>query len=205
LKKNILISLGVLLLVILASWFFYSKFIKYTIQEVQKSIFKEYDTIEKFTKIPQPILSKDCEFDLDAQTDDFLKTIPEFSVYSWDNNTKKATIDLDSENFLLVERGGCKQFRFYATLHSKKSDLKVTDQQAIFKEALWIGSKLFEIEDYMFFQNALATGAYEIYKYENELLITFDSEKFCNAEIYFKSNPKIHSIELKIGYTLCGN
>ena len=41
--------------------------------------------------------SEDCIFDLKKQTDDFIKSIPEFSDYTWNDEAKEALITLASQ------------------------------------------------------------------------------------------------------------
>ncbi len=43
----------------------------------------------KLTETESEFNEDDCVFDLNTQTDDFLKEIPEFSNYDWDNKQKK--------------------------------------------------------------------------------------------------------------------
>jgi hypothetical protein len=69
----------------------------------------------------------DCVFDLNTQTDDFLKETPKFSNYVWNNERKKATIKLDNGNTLIVTRGGCVHFSFYGNLLLNKSELDLND------------------------------------------------------------------------------
>lgn len=187
----------------LIGWFFYTKYIHYTFKEIENRVVKQLDTIQVLTKSPQKAMEEDCTFDLDTQTDDFLKSIPEFSNYTWNNDKKQATIVLENNDTLLVQRGGCNHFVFSATLILQKSDLKVENQKEIFEKALWMAEKLYEKSDYMYFQTAISIGEYDMEKHENEFLLTFPSENYCGADLFFIRNPKTQQVEIKIGYYLC--
>ncbi len=203
LKKSYFIGIFVFLLALLTAWFLYINYLKHTLHQLQKSIITQIDSVANNTQTPQPILNKNCKYDLSSQTDDFLKGISEFSNYSWDNQLKQATITLNDDTILIVERGGCNQFKFYGTLRLKNSNLTEKNQLQIFTKAMWIAEKLFENHDYEFFKNALETGNYEIQNYDNQFLVLFDTSEYCNAEILFINHPKNGTVEIKIGYYLC--
>lgn len=203
LKKPYLLLAIALIFVLLIGWFLYINYLKHTLHQLQKSVITQIDSVANNTKTPQAILNKNCKYDLTTQTDDFLKGIPEFSDYSWDDQLKQATITLNDSTILMVERGGCNQFKFYGTLRLQNSNLTEKNQTQIFTKAMWIAEKLFENQEYEFFRNALETENYEIQKYDNQFLVIFDTSAYCNAEILFIRHPKNGTIEIKIGYYLC--
>ncbi len=202
-KKTILI-VGVLFVsTLLGGWYLYSHYIKHTLIRVEQNIQQQYDSMKSVTKVPEGVLDQNCIYDLDTQTDDFLKGIPEFSNYTWNNDLKQATIILNENETMIVERGGCNHFSFYSTIQLEKSDLTVQNQKEIFTKALWMAEKLFEVQDYNFFLTALDTGDYSIQKYKHQFLIVFESEAYCNAELLFTVDPETQQVQIKIGYYLC--
>jgi len=203
LKKIILIVGVIFVLTLLGGWYLYSHYIKLTLNRVEQSIQQQYDSMKSVTQVPDGVLDQNCIYDLDTQTDDFLKGIPAFSNYTWNNDLKQATVILSEEETMIVERGGCNHFSYYCTLQLKTSDLTVKNQKEIFTKALWMAEKLFATEDYNFFLYALETGDYAIQKYDHQFLITFETEAYCQAELFFIVDPETHRVDIKIGYYLC--
>ncbi|QSS96704.1 hypothetical protein [Psychroflexus sp. ALD_RP9] len=145
----------------------------------------------------------DCVFDLNTQTDDFLKEIPEFSNYVWDNEKKKATIKLDNGNTLIVTRGGCVHFSFYGNLLLNKSELNFNDENGIFKKALWIAEKLFHKSDYELIKKTLNDKDYEIEKSENQYYLNFKSELYCDMTLVVENLTDQNLISIEIGFYQC--
>ena len=144
-----------------------------------------------------------CIFDLTTQTDDFLKTIPEFSNYIWNNEQKKATIKLENGNTLIVTRGGCYHFSFYGNLFLSKSELNLNDESEIFKRTLWIADKLFHESDFKLIKELLKNKAYNIEKSKNQFYLTFDQEYYCNMTLVAKQLIDQDLISIEIGFYQC--
>ncbi|RBP27027.1 hypothetical protein DFR65_1125 [Oceanihabitans sediminis] len=157
---------------------------------------------EKETESESEFNEDDCVFDLNTQTDDFLKEIPEFSNYVWDNEQKKATIKLDDGNTLIVTRGGCVHFSFYGNLLLNKSELNLNDESKIFEKALWIAEKLFHKSDFEFIKESLNKRTFEIEQSEYQKYYDFQIDRYCDMTLVIeKTNNNQMSIE--IGYYIC--
>lgn len=202
-KKPFFILLALLTVSLLIGWYFYTHYISKTLKTFHKELTEKLDTIQQQVQIPQPVLEGDCFFNRASQTDDFLKNIPEFSDYTWNNTSKKATVFLENGDKLTIERGGCDRFNFYAHLYLQNTDLTLKNKNAIFKKALWIVEKLFDQPEYQFFTHSLAAGEYEILSYPDRFLITLEHPDFCHAELLFLQNTKTQKAEIRIGYSQC--
>ena len=145
---------------------------------------------------------EDCVFDLNTQTDDFLKEIPEFSNYVWDNEQKKATIKLGDGNTLIVTRGGCVHFSFYGNLLLNKSELNLNDESKIFKKALWIAEKLFHKSDFEFIKESLNKRTFEIEQSENQKYYDFQIDRYCDMTLVVEKINN-NQISIEIGYYMC--
>ena len=143
-----------------------------------------------------------CTFDLNTQTDDFLKEIPEFSNYVWDNEHKKATIKLGDGNTLIVTRGGCAHFSFYGNLLLNKSELNLNDESKIFKKALWIAEKLFHKSDFEFIKESLNKRTFEIEQSENQKYYDFQIDRYCDMTLVIEKTNN-NQISIEIGYYMC--
>ena len=143
-----------------------------------------------------------CTFDLNTQTDDFLKEIPEFSNYVWDNEQKKATIKLGDGNTLIVNRGGCAHFSFYGNLLLNKSELNLNDESKIFKKALWIAEKLFHKSDFEFIKESLNKRTFEIEQSENQKYYDFQIDRYCDMTLVIEKTNN-NQISIEIGYYMC--
>lgn len=92
--------------------------------------------------------NEECTFDQSTQTDEFVKNIPEFSNYKWNNIKKEATIKLKNGDELIARRGGCVHFGISGELFEKKQDGVIYDEQHWFEKIKWIAEKLFSKSDY---------------------------------------------------------
>ena len=144
----------------------------------------------------------DCTFDLNTQTDDFLKEITEFSNYVWDNEKKKATIKLKNGDTLIVTRGGCVHFSFYGNLILNNSELNLDDESKIFKKALWITEKLFHKSDFDFINESLSNRRFEIEQSENQKYYDFQIDRYCDMTLVIEKLNN-NQISIEIGYYMC--
>ena len=183
--------------------FFYMNFLKKTFQSFEDIIKKELDSVQKVIKTPGEAVYNNCKYPIENQTDNFLSGIPEYSSYSWDNETKTAIITLSKNENLTVKRGGCDQFDFYITLQKNNSLINLNNKEEAIKDLLNHAEKLFEAEDYSRFLTALQNGDYKIDKYSDELRMVFNINDFCFSEIYMYNNKVKNISMIKIGYTKC--
>lgn len=201
-KKTYILLLFSTLLLIFLGVFVYNKYVSLALKAFEDKILTEIDSVGKTTRTPTPVLNANCKFDINSQTDAFLKNKTDFSNYTWDEDKKTAQVQLNENTQLLIERGGCNQFNFYLTLKFEKSNLTVDNKKEIFQEILPFAQQLFEIEDYNLLNLAIMTGDYEIHQYKNEFLMDFYNEKHCNANLYFHKSEKGQTT-IKLGFTLC--
>lgn len=176
-------------------------------QKIKNNKSNPKDNIELIIKEPKPktetaVNKDDCVFDLNTQTDDFLKEIPEFSNYFWDNEQKKATIKLDDGNTLIVTRGGCTHFAFYGNLLLDQSELNINNESIIFEKALWIAQRLFNKSDFDHIKESLDKKNFEIEQSENQKYYTFQSDAYCDMTLVVEKINS-HQISIEIGYYLC--
>lgn len=185
----------------LMGFFLFTKYIKLTVNELEKRVQSEIDSVSYLTKIPKPIFETNCKFDVASQTDAFLAGKKNFSNYTWDQEKKIATITLSSGEMLKVERGGCNQFNFYAILYLENSKLTEKNKVEIIEKAMKIAEELFDTSDFQMFNYAFSKGDYQYNSNKNEFLIDINSETYCVAQVYFIN--KKGKAEIKIGYSLC--
>ena len=144
----------------------------------------------------------DCIFDLKTQTDDFLKAIPEFSNYVWDNESKKGTVKLDNGNTLIVTHGGCSDFSFYGNLILNNSELNLNNESEVFEKALWISKKLFDKSDFEYIKESLSNRNFDIEQVENQKYYIFQIEIYCEMTLVIEKINK-NKISIEIGYSIC--
>lgn len=178
--------------------------IGYSFDEIETkidSVIKVFQ-IDNNGKIIEFIADNDCVFDQSTQTDEFLKDIPEFSNYKWNDKLKTATIELESGDTLIVKKGGCDHYGFYGNLILENSNLDINQNEIINRKALWIAKKLFEKSDFDFFKKSIDEKKYEIIKENKQIYITFEQEMWCNATLVIKKNIN-SKISIEIGYYIC--
>lgn len=158
---------------------------------------------EKESESESEFNGDNCIFDFNTQTDDFLKEIPEFSNYIWDNVEKKATIKLDNGNILIITRGGCDNFSFYGNLLLNKSEINLNDEDKIFKKALWIAERLFNKSDFKLMKEMLENKKYEIEKTKNQYYLTFEQENYCDMTLVAKNLIDKKLVSIEIGFYQC--
>ncbi len=144
----------------------------------------------------------DCVFDFNTQTDNFIKEIPEFSNYVWDNKQKKAIVTLNNENKLIIIRGGCDHFSFSGNLILMNSELDLNDESEIFKNTLWIAKKLFIESNFEFIEESLNKRKFEIDKSENQKSYYFQTDRYCDMSLIVKKINN-NQMSIEIGYSVC--
>lgn len=85
---------------------------------------------------------KNCVFDRDTVTDNFLKNITEFSNYSWDHHTKEARIILANNDSLYIHIGGCMHYGVSATLTRVGNKKEFSDHAYWLSQAYWIAERV---------------------------------------------------------------
>ncbi len=205
-KKGILITIIIVLIIGIAYFgiemFGFAEGVKNDIK-IPKQENIELTDKETKTESESEFSEDDCVFDLNTQTDDFLKEIPEFSNYVWDNERKKATIKLNNGNTLIVTRGGCDHFSFYGNLLLNKSELNFNDESGILKKTLWIAEMLFHKSDYELIKKSLNNQDYEIEKSENQYYLDFKNNAYCDMTLVIENLTDQNLVSIEIGFYQC--
>lgn len=125
----------------------------------------------------------DCIFDQKSQTDEFLRGIPQLAGYEWDSAQKLATIVLDTEDTLLVRRGGCNHFGVSAKFILRNDTTDYSKWDNVFERVLWI-SNLLDSEFYHEkIKQTLDSSQYEI-KWGNSVFFLDEYLQDRNYEIF---------------------
>ena len=91
---------------------------------------------------------EECIYDQSTQTDEFIRDVPEFSNYIWNDKSKTATIYLPAGEILKAHRGGCVHFGITGTLSVPNSTKSPSDLDYWFKRCKWIAKRLFNAKDF---------------------------------------------------------
>lgn len=193
-KKGILIITGIMIIITIGC---------YGIEMYSASKKEIKETIELTEEDSNLESELDCKFDLETQTDAFLKSIPEFSNYTWDNEQKKAIIKLKDKSTLIVTRGGCNHFSFYGNLLLSNSKLNINQENEIFKKALWIAEKLFVKPDFEQIKQMLKNKEYKINRSENRYHLVFNQEDYCDMTLVVESFTEQNLMSIQIGFYQC--
>lgn len=114
----------------------------------------------------------DCIFDQKTQNDDFLKGNLAFKNYSWDTETKTATIPLEDGDTLEIYRGGCMHFSVIATFVTHRSIVDYNDWEEVYKIVYWIAQSLEEF-DYELLKKAINEKDFFIDDWNYSVELTF--------------------------------
>ena len=141
---------------------------------------------------------EECVFDLETQTDEFVKDIPEFSNYVWNNDRKEATIKLKDGNILIAHRGGCVHFGISGELHLKGNEISINDFDYWFEKVKWIGKRLFNDSDYEILVKSLENKTYTDMSDNRGIYIVIPHKTYNEFLISIKTEEK--SKVLYVGY-----
>ena len=141
---------------------------------------------------------EECIFDRATQTDEFVRSVPELSNYTWNNETKEATITLPNNETLVAQRGGCVHFGISGTL--------ITDNETDFDDlnywlnrSLWIAERLFSANDFQTVKASIEDKTYSMPMPDGSTLyILFPHDYYSEFAITLKRNKG--RVELYIGY-----
>ncbi|MFY0675300.1 MAG: hypothetical protein JXQ87_18030 [Bacteroidia bacterium] len=156
-------------------------------KEIKSSV---QNNVEKF--------NEECLFDLSTQTSKFLDSIPEFSVYTWDDKHKRATIELASGDTLFAARGGCHHFGISGKLNvNEKIDLDSIE--IIIDKCKWIAKRIFDSADNEELNYLLKNKNYSLNKSDDRILINLNHEYYLDYSIY-AFRRKNGKLTIGIGY-----
>jgi len=139
---------------------------------------------------------EECIFDQATQTDEFVKSVSEFSNYTWNNESKEATVILPSNETLIAQRGGCYHFGISGTLVTNdRTDFDNLDYW--FEKSLWIAERLFSENDFRTLKKSIEQKTYTMPE-GNSTYILFPHEYYSEFSMTLKKNG--NKVELYIGY-----
>ena len=141
---------------------------------------------------------EDCIFDRSTQTDEFVKNIPEFENYTWNNKTKTATIILDDGDSLMASRGGCVHFGISGKLITSDKSKDLNNLDYWLNKSKWIGERLFDQTTMKELTTALEKGDYIIQKESDRVYLNINHDSYNEFYIVVFKNELTYSVE--IGY-----
>ncbi len=162
-----------------------------------EELLTQIDSIENKESTSQQE-NEDCIFDQSTQTDEFLKDIKELEGYVWHPDTKMAEIILNNQESLILKRGGCDVFQFYASFMNEKVLDFEKDKKQIFDSIIWITSLLedFDGED---IKRVIEEGKISITKHDEFNYHANFMDKKLYEQYYFNFNNK-DITTFEIGY-----
>lgn len=137
-----------------------------------------------------------CIFDQSTQTDEFIRSVPEFSNYNWNKETKQATITLTNGETLIAHRGGCIHFGISGTLISNDTT-EFNNLDYWFNKSLWIAERLFSESDFQIVKKSIQNKTYSMPDGTTSYIL-FPHKSYSEFAMTLKKNNG--KIELYIGY-----
>ncbi len=126
---------------------------------------------------------RDCLFDTTIQTEDFLKKVPEFKNYIWDDASKTALITLANKETIVVERGGCTHFKIIGQWMQRTPKKGIEDISYWLQQCKWLSEKIMPIAEVEKLHELLDSKRYKIEQGEKRTLITLLDKEY--KEWYF--------------------
>jgi hypothetical protein len=146
----------------------------------------------------QTYAQEECIFDQSTQNAEFIQDIPEFKNYSWNDNTKEATIILSDGDTLIAHRGGCDHFGISGTLKLSGNNTDITDLDYWFKKCSWIAKRIFSSYDYQDMMTSIRDRTYSDQSNEELTFVVFQHESYSEFAMMIKRVE--HSTIVSIGY-----
>ena len=151
----------------------------------------------------------ECTFDLNTQTDKFLKQNPKINGYTWTDSIHSGFIILDNSDTIKINRGGCNHFNFFCELTSKNIDtLTFNNEKFGLRKAIELVNLIFPKSDAELLERLIKTtdcdteyvggGYLGIYKINR----VFNYDDHCSTTLVIERLPNGY-YKLEIGYYLC--
>lgn len=112
----------------------------------------------------------DCVFDTKMQTEEFVKGIPEFSNYVWNDELKEATIKLKDGKVLIAKKGGCNHFEVKGTLIVQNQLLASVTIKQLIIQAKWIAKRIFDESDFVELEETLDNQKYKFSNDDDQMM-----------------------------------
>jgi hypothetical protein len=120
----------------------------------------------------------DCIFDLKTQTDEFIKSIAEFSNYVWNDSTKTGTITLDNGERLIATRGGCDHFGISGQWIQENNKHSIEELDYWFDKGKWMSKRLMSEVDYSALKEMILNENFELNVDNNKLFVLFTAHTY---------------------------
>ena len=120
----------------------------------------------------------DCIFNLKTQTDEFIKHIPEFSNYVWEDSTKTGVIILENGEKLIVKRGGCYHFEISGQWIQKNKKHTIEEVDYWLEQGKWISKRIMTETDYSDLEQMINDKSYKMNFGDNGLYISFNNHNY---------------------------
>lgn len=140
-----------------------------------------------------------CIFDIDNQTDDFLKGIDLFKGYVWDDEEKTATLKLESGEVVKIHKGGCDYFSVSTTIEVI-GDMKSFTMEHFIKHFHNIASKLPKDFKYDDVKKELLTKNYSVENYDRSTSWYFNDEYLQMSNYYFSLEQIDNKVHFSFGW-----
>ena len=144
--------------------------------------------------------SDDCIFDQATQTDEFVRNIPEFADYSWDDSAKTATILLPAGDTLYATRGGCDHFMFIGKLVKKGNDHAIDDQSYWLEQGAWIAKRILPQADYDEYLTMVENKKFEAVVQDEMLSILFNDSQALDWTLNVYLDKEKDQTTIETGY-----
>lgn len=151
----------------------------------------------------------ECTFDLNTQTDEFLKQNSKISEYTWTDSIHYGIIILNNSDTITINRGGCNHFNFFCELTSKNIDtLAFNNENFGLRKAIELVNLIFPKSDAELLDSLITTKEFDteyigggylgIYRINR----VFNYKDHCSTTLFIERLPNGY-YKLKVGYYLC--
>ncbi|WP_459212080.1 hypothetical protein [Aquimarina rhabdastrellae] len=147
---------------------------------------------------------EECIFDLKTQTDDFIKRIPEFSNYKWDDKAKTGIILLKNNEQLLLKRGGCDHFEISGKWIQQRTGHALEEIPYWFEQCRWISKRILSEIDYASLEKMIQDKSFEVDITNNRLYINFSNHDYIEWYLAVDMDDETHknNVVIETGYYL---
>lgn len=147
-------------------------------------------------------IESDCVFDLNTQSDEFMKRLIDYQDYSWNDESKTATIILNNSDTLKLSRGGCTHF-YYTTYYSTQisDSMNLKNEELIFNYATKLANNTFPESDVALINNLIEQGLYNSDIGSSQHFYQFDQDNYCSMTLFINELDNILTFEFS--YYLC--
>ncbi len=122
--------------------------------------------------------SDECTFDLETQTDKFIREVSEFKNYSWNDKLKDATIALDNGDTIIAHRGGCTHFGVSGKWTLKNNSHDIDEIDYWIEKLIWISERIMSDDDNEILNDLIKEKNYKKVLSNNKLTLDFQNHNY---------------------------